>query len=113
MPGPRSTGRPPTGPTSSNRSPTSSPPAPHDTAVAHQPPPGPPLALRGAAPDRGAGGARAADRHGGGDRRALRGQPRHVRDRGGDPLADRLAARQGAVGRRPPGLSAQDPDGAP
>ena len=54
-----------------------------------------------------------ADRHGGGDRRPLRRQPRHVRDRGRRALADRLAARQGAVGRRPPGLPAQGADRPP
>ena len=68
---------------------------------------------RGRAAAGRAGGARAADRHRGGDRRPLRRQPRHVRDRGRRALADRLAARQGAVGRRPPGLPAQGPDRPP
>ena len=56
------------------------------------------------------GGARAHHRHGGGDRRPLRRQPRRVRDRRRAALAARLPARQDPLGRRPPGLSAQGPD---
>ena len=100
--------------TSSSRSPTSSPPAPHDhCSRPHRPPAGPARPLRGRAAAGRAGGPRAADRHGGGDRRPLRRQPRHVRDRGRAALAARLAARQDPLGRRPPGLPAQDPHRPP
>ena len=39
----------------------------------------------------------------------LRRQPRHLRAGGGAPQPARLPPRQGPLGRRPPGLSAQDP----
>ena len=58
----------------------------------------------------GAGGARGDHRHDRRDRRPLRRQPGRVRDRRGHPQPAGLAARQGAVGRRPPGLSPQGPD---
>ena len=70
-------------------------------------------ALRGRAPAGRPGGPRAADRHGRRDRRALRRQPRRLRDRGRAALAARLAARQDPLGRRPPGLPAQDPHRPP
>ena len=55
------------------------------------------------------GGARAHHRHGRRDRRPLRRQPRHVRAGRGPALRPRLPSRQDPLGRRPPGLSAQDP----
>src|SRR3954453_23718162 len=73
-----------------HRSPTSSPPGLHDlTPLPDRPPPRPPRAVGGRAAGGRAGGPGVADRHGGGDRRALRRQPRHVRDRRRRALADR------------------------
>ena len=69
--------------------------------------------VRGRAAAGRAGGARAADRHGRRDRRALRRQPRRLRDRRRGALPARLAARQGRLGRRPPGLPAQGPHRPP
>ena len=60
-----------------------------------------------------AGGAGAADRHGRRDRRALRRQPRRLRDRRRCPQPARVPARQGRLGRRPPGLPAQGPHRPP
>ena len=60
-----------------------------------------------------AGGPRADHRHDRRDRRPLRREPRRLRDRRGDPLAARLPARQGALGRGPPGLPAQGPHRPP
>ena len=57
----------------------------------HRRPAGPPRALRGRAAAGRPGGPRAPDRHGGGDRRPLRRQPRHLRDRRRAALAARLA----------------------
>ena len=56
------------------------------------------------------GGARAHHRHGRGDRRALRRQPRHVRARGRAAFAAGLAEGQDPLGRRPSGLPPQGPD---
>ena len=63
-----------------------------------------------AAPAGRAGGPRADHRHDRRDRRPLRRQPRHLRARGRAPQPARLPARQDPLGRRPPGLPAQDPD---
>ena len=84
----------------SDRPPTSDPPP-------HRAPAGPPRPRRRRADAARAGGARAHHRHGRGDRRPLRREPRHVRAGRRAALAARLAARQDPVGRRPPGLSAQ------
>ena len=59
------------------------------------------------------GGPRADHRHDRRDRRSLRREPGRLRDRGRAALAARLTARQGAVGRRPPGLPAQGADRPP
>ena len=106
-------GPPRAGPRSSSRSPTSSPPAAHERPppdpAAHRPPAGPARAQRARAAAGRAGGARAHHRHGRGDRRPLRREPRHVRAGGRAALAARLPARQDPLGRRPPGLPAQGP----
>ena len=60
-----------------------------------------------------AGDARLHHRHDRRDRRPLRRQPRHLRARRRPAQHARLAPRQGALGRRPPGLSAQDPHRPP
>ena len=70
-------------------------------------------ALRAAAREARAGGARAHHRHGRRDRRALRREPRHLRAGGRAALGARVAQGQDPLGRRPPGLSAQDPHRPP
>ena len=70
-------------------------------------------ARRRPAPAPRPGGPRADHRRDRRDRRPLRRQPRHLRAGGGAAQPARLAARQDPVGRRPPGLPAQDPDRAP
>ena len=63
----------------------------------------PPRPHRAAAAAGRPGGPRAHHRHRRGDRRPLRGEPRHVRDRGRAALADEQPAGQDPLGRRPPG----------
>ncbi|CAA9476338.1 MAG: 1-deoxy-D-xylulose 5-phosphate synthase, partial [uncultured Solirubrobacteraceae bacterium] len=79
----------------------------------HRPSAGPPRAQRGAAAAGRAGGPGAHHRHGGRDRRPLRREPRHLRAGRRAALPAGLAARQGPVGRRAPGVPAQDPHGPP
>ena len=76
-------------------------------------PAGPARSHRRAAAGGRPGGARAHHRHRRGDRRPLRRQPRHLRDRRRAALAARLPARQDPLGRRPSGLSAQGPHRPP
>ncbi len=77
-----------------------------------QRPRGPARAQRAGARAAGPGGPRAHHRHGRGDRRALRREPRHLRARGGAPLAARIPPRQDPLGRRATRPTPQGPDRA-